>query len=416
MKPRIPQGKWLYLVLLGVFILGQLLGSLAIRAYFIRNKMEELKPQVSAIARDLGAGRQDFSRKTDHILQAYDMYGSPMAIFVEEETKLLPMLDFGIHDYLMDFIPKVIGGNIIATLEAIPGLPSRSIIIGMPIINNANHIVGAVFMLKPASDYTAALQGFYLVFFIAISVAAAIILVFLNWYLRKAKELELVRREYVANISHELKSPLASIKALTETLADHVVDSEETKDRYYDIMLMESARLEKLITDMLELSRLQSAGTAFERQAVDIRSVMRQVQAKFSMIAEDLEVDFKVTENALNLPVVLSNTDRLQQVLFILIDNAFKFSNPQGGRVIIDAKVSSREVVIQVQDNGPGIESSALPFLFDRFYKADKARNSPGSGLGLAIAKAILDQLGERIEVSSKLGEGSTFSFSIRRG
>ena len=223
-----------------------------------------------------------------------------------------------------------------------------------------------------------------------------------------------MRKDYVANISHELKTPLASIKALTETLSDHVVTDPEKIDQYYGIILRESARLEKLISDLLELSRLQHKKIAFSKSVVDTKRVIEQVSEPFVILADEMDLQFEITEQAKNLPATYSNQDRITQVLTILLDNAFKFT-PVQGSIIIDAKTTDKKAEITVTDNGPGISKEVLPHIFGRFNKEDLSHTSAGSGLGLSIASEIMDQLGEKIRVDSHDDSGTTFTITLKR-
>ena len=135
---------------------------------------------------------------------------------------------------------------------------------------------------------------------------------------------------------------------------------------------------------------------------------------EYAARADELGIAFSVTDAALRLPPLLTNEDRIVQILHILLDNAFKFVG-EDGRVCVDAETARGQVRIFVRDNGAGIAKDALPYVFDRFYKADTARNSGGSGLGLSIAKELLTAMGESIQVKSEPGKGSEFSFTVRR-
>jgi signal transduction histidine kinase len=307
-------------------------------------------------------------------------------------------------------------GSGIAKMMKIGTATEKSIVIGVPIMKNGK-AAGAAFLLKPASDYETIINEFTLVFSVTLLVGTIIIAVFLARYIRESKRLESMRREYIANISHELKSPIASIKALTETLSDGVSGAggdAETRQRYYGIILSESRRLEKLISEMLELSRLQSGKTALGRQKTDLTQVMRAVNEKYSLLADDIGAKLVTDPAVFALPPVMTNADRIHQVLGILLDNALKFIGDDGS-IELGAKITKTHVEISVADNGPGIDKKSLPYIFDRFYKSDSAKEKGGSGLGLAIAREIITGLGEKIEAYSEPGAGSRFVFTVRR-
>ena len=412
MKGRSLSKTSIFITILIIFIVGQIMGAAAIKYFFIQYKIQELEPQVNYIANEV-ENNIKISKRKDFIIKAYDIYGNELNVFNDKVSPEITFLDNGINPVLISYIPKIIAGKSVANFPKVKGLPSQSVVIGKPIIQE-NKIIGAVFLIKPANEFKAALNGFYLVFFITIIMGTIVIMLFISLYLKETKCLEQTRRDYIANISHELKSPISSIKALTETLSDHVVSDDSTKDRYYGIILKESARLEKLISDMLELSRLQSRKLVFSKDEINTENMIKTVEQKYSLIADDMDINFSVTENTKELPNIYSNEDRILQVLNILIDNAIKFT-PENGQVTIDSTYNDSEITLMVMDNGIGIETDVLPFVFERFYKGNKSHNTGGSGLGLSIAKEIIENLGEKIYVESEYGKGTIFFVKIRR-
>lgn len=234
----------------------------------------------------------------------------------------------------------------------------------------------------------------------------------MNEFAEKSAKLEQTRRDYVANISHELRTPIASIRAMSETLRDGLVEESEKKQRYYDHILRESLRLSRLVDDLLELSRLQSQGVAAVKEKTDILPVLISSATTFMQIATDAEIEFNF-EYPESLPLVYTNSDRIAQVLVILLDNAMKHT-PAGGRVLLKAEAGEQALTVSVHDTGEGIAEEDLPNVFERFYKSDKSRATGGTGLGLSIAYEVLLMLGEKISARSVLGEGSVFSFTIQ--
>ena len=222
------------------------------------------------------------------------------------------------------------------------------------------------------------------------------------------ENLETMRRDYVANVSHELRSPLTSIRGLIEPLMDSIVTNEEDKKRYYKIIYQESLRLSRLVDDIMELSRLQTNEAVIEKTSVNLNSIIEMVYERYKLLDEDINLIY----NPVFLPKVYTNYDRIEQVLVILIDNAYKFT-PKGGKIEIRTEIRLNDILVTVRDTGVGITDKDLPLVFDRFYKSDKSRTQKGSGLGLSIAKEILNIMGEKIEVKSDLGVGSAFEFTV---
>ena len=226
-----------------------------------------------------------------------------------------------------------------------------------------------------------------------------------------AERLEQTRRDFVANVSHELRTPLTAMRALIEPLRDGLIKTEEQRQQTYNIVLRETMRLSRLVNDMLELSRLQSGKASLSRSVFEPLPLMNLIHETYSAYAEDYQQTF-IYDVPPALPRVVGNPDRTQQVLIALLDNAFKYT-PEGGCVTLSASVQGDVVLITVRDTGIGIGKEDLPHVFDRFYKADKAHHSKGTGLGLAIAYEIMKHLGETMTVTSELGKGSAFSFTL---
>lgn len=226
------------------------------------------------------------------------------------------------------------------------------------------------------------------------------------------ERLEDTRREYVANVSHELRTPLTAVRGLLEPLADGMVRDEETRQRYYHIMLHEVLRLSRLITDMMTLSRLQSGAEYVDISRVDIHELLSDVVSGYTAAAEQKGI--RLTLDARQAVDGLTDPDRIEQVLVILLDNALRFT-PEGGTITIRVQAGGERMLISVEDTGTGIPQEDLPHIFERFYKVDKSRGSAGTGLGLSIAKFIIDKLDEHITVGSEIGKGTCFTFTVKR-
>lgn len=227
------------------------------------------------------------------------------------------------------------------------------------------------------------------------------------------ERLEKTRRDYVSNVSHELRTPLTAVRALIEPLKEGMVTSEADRMRYYDIILREVMRLSRLINDQLELSRLQSGTIAIEKKRMMLDDLVYDVCDRYSSIAEENGLELKVLTDFGDCPAVFANADRVEQMLIILLDNAIKYT--EEGSVSVSGSWDDEKVILSVKDSGIGIDEKDLPYVFDRFYKVDKAHSGKGSGLGLSIAKELLKKMEEDIWVTSEKGEGSEFSFTIHR-
>lgn len=225
------------------------------------------------------------------------------------------------------------------------------------------------------------------------------------------EKLEKMRNEYVANISHELRTPLTSLRGLLEPLVDGMVKNPETQERYHTIMLHEVERLSRLITDMLQLSRLQAGTETMEMTMFDVNELLEEVMQSFQTMAKKRNIRIEL-ETHEDLSEVLSDRDRIEQVLVILIDNALRYAKTT---IKLRATETAHEVMIDVWDDGIGISKKNLPRLFERFYKVDSSRKDGGTGLGLSIAKKIMDQLEEQIEVDSAEGEWTCFRFTLKK-
>jgi signal transduction histidine kinase len=224
------------------------------------------------------------------------------------------------------------------------------------------------------------------------------------------ENLERLRRELIANVSHELKTPISALRAHLENLIDGV---ERADPATLQVMLTQSERLGRLVDQLLELSRFESGDLPLHREAVRLRPLVAQVRSEIEVTtgARDVELDDRVPAD---LPPVYADPERIHQVVFNLLDNAVRFT-PAGGRVTISAARRDGEVAVAVADTGPGIPAEHLPRLFDRFYRVDTARSRDdgGTGIGLAIARSIVEAHGGRIHAESEPGRGSTFTFEL---
>jgi two-component system phosphate regulon sensor histidine kinase PhoR len=238
------------------------------------------------------------------------------------------------------------------------------------------------------------------------------VLVVLN-DITQTRNLENMRKEFVANVSHELKTPITSIKGFVETLREGAVKDPEKAGDFLEIVSRQAERLDAIIDDLLALSRIEQKAESreIEMKAGKIKDVL--LAATVSLQSKAKEQEVKITLECGEDISVHMNAPLMEQAITNLIDNAIKYS--PGGNVTIKAMQMDHEVWIRVIDTGVGIEPEHIPRLFERFYRVDKARSRKmgGTGLGLAIVKHIVQAHNGRIEVQSKPGSGSTFSIII---
>lgn len=231
----------------------------------------------------------------------------------------------------------------------------------------------------------------------------------INSMAQALSELESSRRSFVANVSHELRSPLTSMRGYVQGMLDGTIPQEE-HERYMAVVMDETQRLTTLVNDLLNLSRIENGKFPMDKKPYDICEQLRRILISFEKRIDDkgVEVEFDVPEQQLT---VMADADRISQVVMNLIDNAIKFMPGSGGVLKLSVVREGPQAHVRVADNGAGILPEDLPHVFDRFYKADKAHTSGmGTGLGLAIVKSILDQHGARITVRSGNGE-TAFDF-----
>ncbi|MFQ5611809.1 MAG: ATP-binding protein [Anaerolineae bacterium] len=229
--------------------------------------------------------------------------------------------------------------------------------------------------------------------------------------LTQIRRLETTRRDFVSNISHELRTPLASLKAVADTLRDGALDDPPAAQRFLDRIDVEVDALTQMVQELLELSRIESGLVPFRLLPTPVSEVVLPSAERLRPQAERAELEFTI-ELPPALPLILADAERVQQVVTNLVHNAIKFT-PPGGVISVTATFDADEVVVSVADTGVGIPADDLPRIFERFYKADRARSGGGTGLGLAIAKHIVQGHGGRIWVESVEGQGSAFYFSL---
>jgi two-component system, OmpR family, phosphate regulon sensor histidine kinase PhoR len=229
------------------------------------------------------------------------------------------------------------------------------------------------------------------------------------------RRLESLRRDFVANASHELRTPIAAVRSATETLQTGALEDPVAANRFLDIIERNAQRLQSLVEDMLELSKLESNEFKLKRERVELQRVVPIVLALFRERAEKKGVRLGA-DLAVGLPAVEGDPRALEHVLSNLVDNAVKYC-PSGARIVVSAVADDARVRLVVADTGPGIPVEHLSRVFERFYRVDagRSRELGGTGLGLSIVKHMVETMRGKVAVESTVGKGSTFIVSLQR-
>lgn len=226
----------------------------------------------------------------------------------------------------------------------------------------------------------------------------------------RAQSSQKSQRDFVANVSHELKTPLTSIQGFAQAILDGAAETDAERQQAAQIIYDEAARMNRMVLDLLDLAKLDAGAAEITMSPLNVPALLRTVAEKFAPQLRQAGVEI-ITQADSNLPKISADGDRLSQVFTNLIDNALKFT-PRGGSITLSAAAANGEMIISVADTGAGIPPEAQAHIFERFYQADPARKGGqkhGAGLGLAIAYEVIRAHGGRIALRSRLGAGTTF-------
>lgn len=224
------------------------------------------------------------------------------------------------------------------------------------------------------------------------------------------KNLDQMRLDFFANVSHELRTPITVIRAYTETLVDGVVKDEEKVGQYYERMLSECKSMERLVGDLMLLSKMQNPDFAIEREPVNLVQVFDDIIRSAGAIAEKKNITVEIFKDR-QVIMMPGDYDRLRQMFMVILDNAIKFSDEYKTIYINLSKTD--KITVSIKDEGIGMDAGDLENIFEKFYKSNLRHNASGTGLGLAIAKQIAIKHEGYIDVTSELGKGSTFTFTF---
>lgn len=226
------------------------------------------------------------------------------------------------------------------------------------------------------------------------------------------KNLEQMRMDFFANVSHELRTPITVIRAYTESLVDGVVTEEEKVSQYYDRMLSECKSMERLVGDLLLLSKMQNPNFQVEKEPVDLVQIFDEIVRSAGTIAATKNIKIDIRHER-EFYIMQGDYDRLRQMFMVIFDNAVKFS-PEGSTIhVLLVEKEQNRVKVSIRDEGIGISAEELPSIFDKFYKSKLRQNAKGTGLGLAIARQIALKHDGEIQVYSEVGKGSEFVFIL---
>ncbi|KJJ43416.1 alkaline phosphatase [Bacillus subtilis] len=240
-----------------------------------------------------------------------------------------------------------------------------------------------------------------------------IVLVFHD--MTETKKLEQMRKDFVANVSHELKTPITSIKGFTETLLDGAMEDKEALSDFLSIILKESERLQSLVQDLLDLSKIEQQNFTLSIETFEPAKMLGEIETLLKHKADEKGISLQLTVPKDPL-YVSGDPYRLKQVFLNLVNNALTYT-PERGSVAINVKPGEKDIQIEVADSGIGIQKEEIPRIFERFYRVDKdrSRNSGGTGLGLAIVKHLIEAHEGKIDVTSEPGRGTVFTVTLKR-
>lgn len=319
-------------------------------------------------------------------------------------------------DNAESIIQKVLSDQTVFSEDFSVLLNQPTLTVGVPIKSSQGQVLGAVLLHSPVYGTSQAIKNGMGILFISLMVGLLLSLLLSLWFSKSftdpivskqaqdALKMENIRRDFVANISHELKTPITVVRSSLEALTDKVVTEPEAVEEYHRQMLEETIYLQRLVGDLLDLSRLQNADFIVEAAELDSGQWIQDVLRSARQMGLEKNIQFTVDlDRSYRL---YGDYGRLRQMLLIILDNAIKFS-PVGGQV----SLCWQQGYLRVCDQGPGVPPEELPYIFERFYKVNAQENKTGTGLGLAIAKQISQRHGIGLWAENREDGGACFVF-----
>ena len=460
---------WTTIIISVSFVLVMVLGLMNMNRMYLNQKVQEIQPIAERLAASIDMEDENtwILEGVGSIIKLYDVSGKEISLKDDiasmertrpegelPENLVVVPTDEEILSAASAYFESVFQGNRVQVIGRINHLGGRSIIIAEPIFHSGQ-VVAALFIMEPSVAYDSFLDGFVDFYVVMMAIFALIILIFLSFLItrvagnlrklsrhanaisqgdylsvveedgydevvglahslnilagnlneekKKSARLEQYRQEYFSNVSHELRSPLMVIRSRAEVLKDEMIKDPEEISRYHQVILSESLRMQRLIEDMLVLSKLKSDASLVRCDSVDMNQLFRIIYEKYWVIADDMDIKI-IVDDCDEDWILETDAAMLEQVIGTLIDNSLKFT-PSGGEIHLGQVNNS----IVVRDTGEGIPKEEQAYVFDRYYKVDKARASVGTGLGLAIAYQMMEKMGGRIWLESEPGQGTSF-------
>lgn len=409
MRRKPVQTRWMVLALTLIYAAGLILGVWLVSHLLGASKRPGMLYVVGLMAEEYAqTGQLDPSPISGRAAMVYDGQGRQTDFFRAGGRPIY----FDLERQGERYVEKLLSGKQILRLVWFAGddtsLGYTSLLyVGIP-LTDGGEITGGLLWVRELQDLLESVLGYICMFTAVFGLVSLLIL----WNLRTQRRYEQLRRDYVDNITHELKTPIASIKALAEALSDGMEKSPADRNVYYGMILKEANRQERMVCDALELSRLQSGRVRMEKEHLEAGQVFAPVLDKYATLCDLMGITLTVGEELYRLPTLNTNETYVHTVLDALLGNAMKFVT-EGGTVTVTAKVARRKATILVEDDGKGIAKEELPHVFERFYKGRRSDNEAGSGLGLAIAKEITEHMREIICIESQEGVGTRVSFTV---
>ncbi|MCF3941674.1 ATP-binding protein [Oceanobacillus alkalisoli] len=343
------------------------------------NAVSQEKEQLASIVKSMADGVITLNRNEDIIV-----INPPAEKYIEDwyfERNIAPDANQQkLPDELKEALEKVIKGEMEVIRET--HLQGRDYVMLMTPLYDEDYVRGAVAVIRDMTE---------------------------------ERRLDKLRKDFIANVSHELRTPIAMLQGYSEAIVDDVAESKQEKNELAAIIHDESLRMSRLVNELLDLARMEAGHIQLNLETVQVESYIDRIIKKFQRVAEENQVEVNLSMDVTTDQATF-DLDRVEQVFTNLIDNAIRHTDEQG-YVQIKVIANEKEFIAEVADNGSGIPKEDLPFVFERFYKADKSRTrnkeKKGTGLGLAIAKNIIDAHQGTIRVNSKLQQGTTFTFTI---
>ena len=453
-----------YLVVVTITVISMLtMLSYIFQDFYTREKEHRLLAggeEIVSLVKEYEAGNLEDTALKER-LRAFEHRLNADISYFEREQTVSPGTDFKSHlveDYFTPAqIEAISRGKVVSRIVVPKGEKTRVMSVALPIVVESR-VIGGISLHSPMYDVTnASIQIFRLgIIAAAISALLTVPLTLLisrrisnplkqmsksarkmiagkyipvevssndeigelassfNYMAEELDKVERMRQDFIANVSHELRTPLAYISGVLEALADHTIRRSEA-DRYINLATAEAQRMSRLITELLDLVKLETDNFKMNFTRFDLKEITFQILAKMNYMFEQKELDLDLVVGEEQL-IIKGDKDRVKQILLNLLHNAVTYTSA-GGSIKVTLRKEEDQVLVTVTDTGIGIPEDELPYIWERFHKVDKARGrkNGGTGLGLAIVRYLVNAHGGKVGVTSKPGQWSSFWFTLPR-